>query len=1289
MNKKPVFIWWFLGIAMPFLFLCTANIENPFTLPENAKASLIIIDSNQHISSSNEITDTVGKPITIGVCPYLYNFVDSITVTVAKDAGNPDVSFKGHNFKSDEDTQWVTFSIKTKGIHNVIARAYFQGGNTRDYNGIITIVGKTLAAVVKPVTDTEKEGDASTFIALVQGDTNLTYQWFRNQTILPGKTGPTLTIAGLTASDSGLYSCRTADQYGDTAVSNSAHLAVIPKSIVKINTKPQLTITGRKSYVIGEICTLSVSVTDPDSGASDTVSVVKAPAGYSFVNNIFVFKPAAAFSGTDSVVFAVVDNGTPQLADTQTVQFTMSASIPLPDSITGLKAISRNNGIFVFSWNKSKNADLYKIYRGRDTLSFSLFKTISDTTISNLINDTAFYYYIVASNSQGVSKSSLRILSTTINVPPKWVHDTIRIEIPENSSISLNLADSITDANGDKITYQMVTGDPLKNSLVFSTWKDTATYSDSGEKVIKIQASDGIGSPSVLTILLHITNVNRPPAFIANMPKATYDVSGNAVLSFPVKASDPDGDTPVISISSTTLKRPTTAILKNDSLNWTSNVGDSGTYQVILKAKDKTDSVLITVTVLVGSNLPVPSAPTLLSPADGAAAQSPGTTLRWNSVAYANTYHVQVSTSSTFGTIVLQDSTLNDTSKTFAGLSNGTTYFWRVSARNSSGKGDWSASRKFSTKQQFMLNMASVNGTVTKTPNAALYDSGTVVGLKAVPNTGYQFVTWSGDTAGTSDSISIVMNNSKNDTANFSLKSFQLTVSAQTGGTITVPSVSPATVNYGQATTINAVPNAGYTFVNWTVPNGTATIANANNASTTVTLITGNASVTANFTGIFFTINASAGANGSISPAGSKSVPYNGSQSYTITPNTGFAVANLLIDGVSQAAAPSYTFNNVTANHSISVTFSQITYMLSTAVSPNGGGTVSPSSSTPVNYGVNTTITATAAGGYKFVNWVVTTGSGTIASSTSASTTISLTSGNATVTANFAALACSWSVILDAGSATNHFFSVATNGNTILLGVQKNGLQISPDNGKTWSSGPGFAEYGYCVAQCGGVSLYGTGQASLGPSIYSSTNNGSTWTTNTPGSDVHAFALVGTSTLYAGTDAGVLVSTNNGASWSTDGRSISNVQALIGNGSYVYAGTNSGLSYTTPSGIYWNNVSGFPSTSVSALAICQNTLFAGTAGGVVKLDNNSGTWSAVNTGLPSGVAISSLAVSGTYLFAGTSGNGVYLSTNNGENWGAVNTGLPSGSYVSGLAVNSTSIFMVGNSYTAYKSLLPQ
>ena len=61
--------------------------------------------------------------------------------------------------------------------------------------------------------------------------------------------------------------------------------------------------------------------------------------------------------------------------------------------------------------------------------------------------------------------------------------------------------------------------------------------------------------------------------------------------------------------------------------------------------------------------------------------------------------------------------------------------------------------------------------------------------------------------------------------------------------------------------------------------------------------------------------------NGSVSPSGWANVPIGGDQTFTITPDKGYAVAKVLIDGQSVGAVTSYTFRGITEGHTIEVIF--------------------------------------------------------------------------------------------------------------------------------------------------------------------------------------------------------------------------------------------------------------------------------------------------------------------------------------------------------------------------------
>ncbi|MEM3473546.1 MAG: stalk domain-containing protein [archaeon] len=70
-----------------------------------------------------------------------------------------------------------------------------------------------------------------------------------------------------------------------------------------------------------------------------------------------------------------------------------------------------------------------------------------------------------------------------------------------------------------------------------------------------------------------------------------------------------------------------------------------------------------------------------------------------------------------------------------------------------------------------------------------------------------------------------------------------------------------------------------------------------------------------------YTITASASPGGSISPSGTVAVNYGDSKTFTITPNSGYKISNVKVDGVSVGVVSSYTFSNITSDHKIEATF--------------------------------------------------------------------------------------------------------------------------------------------------------------------------------------------------------------------------------------------------------------------------------------------------------------------------------------------------------------------------------
>jgi len=92
------------------------------------------------------------------------------------------------------------------------------------------------------------------------------------------------------------------------------------------------------------------------------------------------------------------------------------------------------------------------------------------------------------------------------------------------------------------------------------------------------------------------------------------------------------------------------------------------------------------------------SAPTPVSPSNGATNQVTNVTIVWTKPVMAASFRLQVGTDSTFASgVVVNDSTLVDTIKVMSGLVNNTKYFWRVNAKNPGGTSPYSVVRSFTT----------------------------------------------------------------------------------------------------------------------------------------------------------------------------------------------------------------------------------------------------------------------------------------------------------------------------------------------------------------------------------------------------------------------------------------------------------------------------------------------------------------------------------------------------------------------------------------------------------------
>ena len=215
---------------------------------------------------------------------------------------------------------------------------------------------------------------------------------------------------------------------------------------------------------------------------------------------------------------------------------------------------------------------------------------------------------------------------------------------------------------------------------------------------------------------------------------------------------------------------------------------------------------------------------------------------------------------------------------------------------------------------QYTITFDTAGGSVV-TPITQNY--GTAITAPAAPTkTGYTFTGWDRAIPATMPAENLTI------TAQWTVN--QYTIAYDLAGGTAEGNPDTYTIETG-AFTLKNPTKSGYTFTGWS---GTGLDGENNMTVTIPTGSTGNRTYTAHWryngsghSYSYYTIKATAGTGGSISPSGNVSVREGRDQTFTITPDKGYAVANVKIDGKSIGAVKSYTFENVSRTHTIEVIF--------------------------------------------------------------------------------------------------------------------------------------------------------------------------------------------------------------------------------------------------------------------------------------------------------------------------------------------------------------------------------
>ncbi len=292
----------------------------------------------------------------------------------------------------------------------------------------------------------------------------------------------------------------------------------------------------------------------------------------------------------------------------------------------------------------------------------------------------------------------------------------------------------------------------------------------------------------------------------------------------------------------------------------------------------------------------------------------------------------------------------------------------------------------FTTIPQVVLSSLPVAGGTTT--GTGTFAQGSAVTVTAIPSAGYGFTNWTenGVIVSTNSSYELTMAGNKALVANFSV---QLTVALSSnpvaGGTTTGGgSFAP-----GSSVTVTAIPNIGYTFLNWTegtnIASTNAIYTSSLNANRT---LIANFEMSSGFTLNVVSVNGTAIKNPVLASYNPGAIVQ-----LTATPSTGYTFTGWSGDATGSLNPLSVTMN---ANKNITANFALTGSGFSLNVTANNGSVLKNPNMVSYTSGASVVLTATANSGYTFTGW-----SGDATGSVSPLTVI--VNSNKNITANFIA----------------------------------------------------------------------------------------------------------------------------------------------------------------------------------------------------------------------------------------------------------------------------------------------
>ena len=380
---------------------------------------------------------------------------------------------------------------------------------------------------------------------------------------------------------------------GAPVLGDSAAVAI---TVLKANVAPVLADPGNKTVNENQPVAFNLSASDVN-GDSIRFSAEALPPGATLSGAHFNWTPSYTQSGVYVVKFYATDNGTPPLADSQSITITVNnVNAPPVLANPGNKSVSAGKTLaFTLSATDVDNNSLSYSMQNAPTGAALAGNQFSWTPVYAQIGQYQILFIVKDNGSPPAADSALVTVTVNkINIAPV-------LASPGNRSVNegqlLQFTLSATDVNGDSLTFSMA-GAPAGAVLAGGQFSWTPSYTAAGVYDVKFRVTDN-GTPPMSdsqTISITVNDVNVPPV-LANPGNQT--VNENRLLGFSLSATDIDGD----QISFFVKNPPSGASLTGPQFTWVPAYGQAGTYSVMFYARDNgvpqmSDSQVVSITVV-------------------------------------------------------------------------------------------------------------------------------------------------------------------------------------------------------------------------------------------------------------------------------------------------------------------------------------------------------------------------------------------------------------------------------------------------------------------------------------------------------------------------------------------------------------------------------------------------------------------------------------------------------------------------------------------------------------------